>query len=152
MTGSSLSPQIKIAAKRQTQASGGLESAATVTRVRASTLSHYQNQNDKDHMPVDVLVDLTRDSGNPALLRYIAHACGYDLVPMGAGKFGSILKEVTEMNAAASDAVNVVAMAAEDRQITEEERAVIRDALNAARAEIDDVDNVVRHTAQDGDA
>lgn len=69
---------LKAAARRQTKASGGQEAASAITRVQHQTISRYGNpEHDQDHMPVDVVVDLTRDSGEPFLIREMARQCGF---------------------------------------------------------------------------
>lgn len=51
------------------------------TRVETSDLSKYADDNEpKRFVPVDVLVDVTRVSGNPVILRTVADLCGFDLV------------------------------------------------------------------------
>jgi hypothetical protein len=52
------------------------------TRVESSDLTKYGDDNEpKRYMPVDVLVDVTRITGNPALLRKLNELCGYEIVP-----------------------------------------------------------------------
>lgn len=75
--------QIKTWTRLLVEAAGGLEAAATVTRVRPSALqTYYSPQHPEAFAPADVLADLQAFTGDPLVTRYLAKLCGFDLVPI----------------------------------------------------------------------
>lgn len=61
---------LKAAVRRLLEAFGGQVQAAEATRVAQQALSRYASLNHPtDHMPVDVVMDLSRDSGSTAVIR-----------------------------------------------------------------------------------
>ncbi len=68
---------LKRATRRQIEASGGVEAAQEATRVNKASLGHYQNPLMPDlFMPIDVAVDLTKDSGQIFILQALAQLAG----------------------------------------------------------------------------
>ena len=71
--------------RRQVKACHGQESAASITRVGAKTLSDYGNAHTAKyadiHMPLDVLMDLTLDGGPVALIG-LCRMAGGAFVPL----------------------------------------------------------------------
>ena len=71
--------------RRQVKACHGQESAASITRVGAKTLSDYGNAHTAKyadiHMPLDVLMDLTLDGGPVALIG-LCRMAGCAFVPL----------------------------------------------------------------------
>lgn len=59
---------------------GGLEAAATRTRVGKSQLHEYGNPDKRDFIPIDVVADLEADVGEPIVSRALAHTAGFALV------------------------------------------------------------------------
>lgn len=60
---------------------GGAEQAATRTRVGATALYNYGNLNSPDNYPpIDVIMDLERDCGQPVVTRELANASGYLMI------------------------------------------------------------------------
>lgn len=82
---------------------------ALITRVDAPALSKYGSPTEQGHfMPVDVMVDLMRDTGSCDLLSTIAALVGMKLVPIdddggddvGFAEVGDMLRESGEANSA----------------------------------------------------
>lgn len=71
---------IKQATRRLVKACGGLESAATITRVGHSELARYYDPAEKLFMPIDIAADLETDCGKPMLTRALASLAGCELV------------------------------------------------------------------------
>lgn len=72
----------KAAVRRMVTMAGGVSAFEKVTRVNASTLSRYGAPDEVDyHIPFDIALDLTLDTGNPALLILFADKCGFDVSP-----------------------------------------------------------------------
>lgn len=73
---------LKSATRRQIKASGGLESAASVTRVEVSRLGQYQQPQHPSYMPIDVVTDLTTDSNETEILQTMAGIANCLLLPL----------------------------------------------------------------------
>lgn len=64
---------LKTATRRLIRAAGGVESAASVSRVQKSSLSDYQNPALPDHfMPIDIVLELERDTGTHPVTQALA--------------------------------------------------------------------------------
>lgn len=72
------------ATRRLVKAAGGLEAAASVTRVGKSTLGRYQDPGSGDWMPVDVVADLESESGQRFVTEALARQSGCLLLPLPA--------------------------------------------------------------------
>lgn len=80
---------LKTAMRALVQRVGGLEAAATVTRVRPSQLaSYYDPHQPQQLMPADVVADLEHVAGEPLVTAQLARLAGHMLLPMSPG-FGS---------------------------------------------------------------
>ena len=77
---------LKVRTKELWQAAGGVEAAASYTRVGRSQLSDASNRNLPCFLSVDALVDLedvTRDTpGWPVMTRHLAQRQGFILMPV----------------------------------------------------------------------
>jgi hypothetical protein len=62
---------LKAATRRLISDAGGVESSAQITRANKSSLGNYQCNNADQFLPVDALIDLTKDTGNRVLLDQI---------------------------------------------------------------------------------
>lgn len=81
------------------RAFGNQALAAEHTRVRQGALSDYGNTTNREtadsFMPVDVLLDLTKASGDFGLIKHIAELLDCLLVPLPRGVIGGALAERT---------------------------------------------------------
>jgi len=73
---------LKAAPRRQVKRSGGLESAASVTRVESSRLGQYQHPQHSRFVPIDVAADLVADSGSTEILQTLAGMANCVLLPL----------------------------------------------------------------------
>ncbi len=74
---------LKTAFKQVVVMLGGLEAAASCTRVAKSQLSEYGSvQADERHAPIDVVLDLERIAGEPLITAALARAQGCLLLPV----------------------------------------------------------------------
>lgn len=130
--------RLKSAVRRLLRGCGGQEEAAEVTRVGQQTLSRYGSlTHENDHMPVDVLMDLTIDGDDPVVIRSLCSLANGVFVPLP--RAGA---SVTNWPAAVGAAVKRGADAAEaicnalndDGQISREEISDLQipDKLSAA--------------------
>lgn len=74
---------LKAAFRAQMRACGGQEAAADVTRVGQPALSRYgAASHPNEHAPLDILLDLVRDTGNPVVLQRLCRLAGGAYVPL----------------------------------------------------------------------
>ena len=74
---------LKAATRHAVKMAGGCESASQVVGRSKSSLSNYGHKDKPDCIPVDVVLDLEQDIGEPAITRSLAKLQGYSLVPNG---------------------------------------------------------------------
>jgi hypothetical protein len=119
---------------------GGLDAAATYTRVGKSALARYYDHNCPDFMPLDVALDLmlaARCMGSDATVaRTLAELLGFQLVrPESGGALGDWLRHTCSLSAQAVQVANEVAIAASDGAITKDEaQSILPQITNVARA------------------
>ena len=75
--------QLCAATRRQVAASGGNEACTYVSGIdRHQTFSDYQNTEQTAMMPIDIMTELTRESGDVSVLRTLARLVGYEIVAL----------------------------------------------------------------------
>lgn len=104
--------------------------AAANTRVEQTTLSDYANTTNpakaEHFMPIDVMLDLMRASGDTSLLKHIADQVDCLLVPLPKGAAGGMLADRTGRSAKEFGDVMVrIGEALRDGQISEAEAVQI---------------------------
>lgn len=106
--------ELKAATRQLIRKAGGLESAATVTRVRAhQTLARYASPNHAETAPIDVIADLEADTGDAGVTRTLARLAGlvvFALPDAGADAvwargLGAAARETGEAIAAIGEAI-----------------------------------------------
>ncbi|WP_297842850.1 phage regulatory CII family protein [uncultured Roseibium sp.] len=131
---------LKAAARRLVRSGGGQTEAALATRVGQQHLSRYGSPNHpNEHMPIDVLMDLTIDTDDADVIRTLCRLANGVFVPLPRTS-----DAVTNWPAAVGKAVKRGADAAEaictalndDGQITPEEIADL-EILNKLSAAIE---------------
>ena len=107
---------IKAATRKLIKFNGGLEAAATSTRVQRASLQRYGSvDNMEQFIPVDVVADLEAESGRFVVTKALARAAGFFLVPMppasGDAKWvkhlGDLGKEAGEVISKLAEALTV---------------------------------------------
>ncbi|MFT8463158.1 phage regulatory CII family protein [Acetobacter persici] len=88
-------PGLKTATKQAVEHVGGIDAAATISRVGRTQFSDYSNRQRDGMVPVDVALDLDHCAEKPLILAAMAHALGYVLIPqhVGVGDFGHDMGE-----------------------------------------------------------
>lgn len=76
---------LKTATKASIAACGGLDAAATITRVGKTALSEYQNRNSASVVPVDIAADLDLCAEQPLILAALAQMQGYQIIALKVG-------------------------------------------------------------------
>lgn len=102
---------LKAATRRLVDRCGGQESAAMVTRVSHQSLSRYRlADRADDFIPVDVLLDLELDAGEPFVTRVLAQRLGWTMTKVAAAPTTATLHEALgHISKEAADVVAVVA-------------------------------------------
>lgn len=130
---------LKAAARSLIKSCGGLEAAATITRVGVTILSDYGNvEKSECFMPIDVAMDLQRETRCASVTEALAALCGGAFVPKGcdAGQAGGNLMTATaDIMAETSDVMNSVAAALQDGRLNNRERqAMVRQVQDIIHA------------------
>lgn len=119
---------------------GGLEAAASATRVGVSKLSEYQSRRMEDrHMPVDVVLDLEAIAGEPLVTAALARAAGYRLVRIEAGETGDVVSPVQAVTRDAGELAAQLMAAIADQEITADEADGLAALAQRMRGSLDDV-------------
>jgi hypothetical protein len=123
------------------RAFGNQALAAANTRVEQTTLSDYANTTNpakaEHFMPVDILIDLIRASGDTGLLKHIAEQVDCLLVPLPQGVAGGALAERTGRSAKEFGDVMVrIGEAVRDGAISEAEARIIAAEIREAMLEL----------------
>lgn len=128
---------LKTATRRLIAAAGGVESAATVTRVNKSALSEYQNPQSVTHfMPVDVAADLEADTGVHFVTEALVRMAGGYMVGLTAVKSRTLFgRQLAKIGREIGHVFDRSCSALEDGKITDAEArkltAEIDDAIRA---------------------
>lgn len=78
--------RIKTATQAAIRLVGGVEAAASCTRVGKTQISEYQNRNTALVVPVDVAIELDAYAQQPLILSAMATTAGYALLPIKLGE------------------------------------------------------------------
>lgn len=74
---------LKAALRAVLRAAGGQDVASDVTRVKQPQLSRYASPtHENEHAPLDVVLDLTLETGNTAVLQLLCRQAGGVFVPL----------------------------------------------------------------------
>jgi hypothetical protein len=129
---------LKTAYKRLLALVGGIDAAATVTRVARSVLYDYGVPQLADrHVPVDVLMDLERVAGTPVVTEALAGAQGYLLLPITVGE-GDVADALGRVSQSAGKTLSDGLQALRDG-LPDAERAVLT-------ADLVELNRIVSHT------
>ncbi len=101
---------LKATTRRLVDACGGQESAASITRVAHQSLSRYRlPERAEDFIPIDVLLDLELDAGEPFVTRALAARQGWTITRIeGAVTAGGLHEAVGQISKEAADVIIVV--------------------------------------------
>ena len=130
---------IKAAVRRALNLAGGGECFSHATRVDAPRLCRYASQNDPQHMPVDVVLELDREAGSPVIVGQLAALLGYQLVhsksdprPVDGALAARLARETSEVTITLIEALN-------DGAISPRERNVLLKEITEAQAALHDL-------------
>lgn len=122
--------ELKDATRRSLSLLGKLASFAAVTRVEVPVLSKYGSPSETTaFMPIDVALDLARDTGSLLIVETLAAMLGYRLVPLdgapaekiGIEDLGALMREGNDVEQKLTDALaDGVIDPAERRELRQE--------------------------------
>jgi hypothetical protein len=125
---------LKTAVKRLIVMLGGLDAAATSTRVQRSNLSEYGAVQLADrHMPIDVVLDLERLAGEPLITEALARAQGFALMPLSVGE-GDIADALARVSVDAGKTLADAMQAIRDGMPESERLQLVTDLTELTRA------------------
>ncbi|WP_421787952.1 phage regulatory CII family protein [Hyphobacterium sp.] len=110
---------LKIATRELISRCNGIESSALVDgcRVGKSNISRYQSKGDREiFIPIDVLLALELDCGDPVITKTLARLNGYEMfqLPDAVGSRGPIHKQLLKVFKESGDVFTQGAKALED--------------------------------------
>ncbi len=126
---------LKATVRRLLEMAGGVSSFEQVTRVKAPVLSKYGSPDDEKHMPLDVAMDLMRDTGSNGILSFMAAELGYKLVALDAQHHDGCLPSMSDVSRVISSSSSVVekyVQAAEDGVLSHAEKREVFSAIERA--------------------
>jgi hypothetical protein len=124
---------IKTAFKRLVVLAGGVDAAATITRVGRTILSDYGVPQLPDrHVPADVLLDLEMIAGAPLVTEALASAQGFILLPVNVGE-GDVAEALARVSQSAGKTLSDGLQALRDGLPDAERGVLIRDLTELSR-------------------
>lgn len=115
---------IKTATKQVVGAVGGIDAAASATRVGRSQIADYYNRNSPQVVPADVAVALDQCAEHPHILAAMAHAEGYTILPIRIGE-GDIAQNMQDIALGAGELMAETVRVLADGIVTEDERQAL---------------------------
>lgn len=120
---------IKTATKTAVGALGGIDAAASVSRVGRSTIADYYNRQCQQVIPLDIAVALDQCAQHPHLLSAMAHAEGYGLLPLQIGH-GDVAQDMENIATSAGELMAETVRALADGVVTNDERHALLERLH----------------------
>ncbi len=128
---------LKTAARVLIQRLGGIDAAATCTRVGRSNLAEYGSLHHPDrHMPVDVVADLEMIAGEPLVTAALARAAGFTLVPLALPAGGDAVLHLQRVARQSGTVLSSAVAALSDGTIDADEREALLAQLDDLRAAV----------------
>ncbi|RUT25989.1 hypothetical protein C0V97_09145 [Asaia sp. W19] len=119
---------LKTATQAAIRQLGGVEAAASCTRVGKTQISEYQNRNSAHVVPVDVALALDLYAQQPLILAAMASIEGCALLPIAFGE-GCAATAMGEVASSASGTMTAAIVALADGQIDRTEAADLSQRL-----------------------
>lgn len=141
---------IKTATKKAIQHLGGIDAAATISRVGRSQLSDYGNRNSPQVVPVDVALDLDTSAQEPLILAAMAHAEGFRLVPVKISGTGHIPKELAKFSKFSSEVLQEGIESLEDGRVDVAEARAVLEHVQPARQAMDRLESALHKIIAEG--
>ena len=138
---------LKATVRHVMELAGGPTGFAHVTRVEAAVLSKYATPSyDCHHMPIDIALDLMRDTGSNGIVSAMAAALGYKLVALDAAPEGGALptiSDISRLGRECQDVIDAISEALIDGHISaaDERRIGLPQCHDLLESEISAIDN-----------
>lgn len=128
---------LKSAVATLVKRAGGV-AAHTATRVSRGVLHSYADTDEKNakrHMPIDVVIDLEREVGDPIVIRYAAFVQGYLLVRMPVASNEPYQLVLARITSETGQLLSAGAMSMRDGRMTVTEAHLVKaEAMEVAAA------------------
>ncbi len=135
---------LKSAFRSALRLAGGGDAFSRSTRVSAAQLSRYGSPDHDWHAPIDVVLDLELDLGQPVVTAALAAAQGYRLVREGeAPAVSSAAGAAAALVGGSAEAFSAVHSALADGRISPRERADIAARMDLLRAQLRALDDAL---------
>ena len=125
--------ELRAALKLDIEALGGLEAAASCTRVGRSQLSDYTNSLADKFVPVDVVLDLESVGGNPRVASCLARALGFELAPVLPRDGSALADELVRIGRDVADLLTHAAHGLKGKELLELDRQAMIQSLDDLR-------------------
>ena len=122
---------VKAAVRIAVRNAGGIDAAASATRVNRSLVSQYQSNETERYIPADVILDIEFVAGEPTITAALARAQGYELRTIGHDAPMDVTVMMARIGREASRAFSTLAEAMGDGLLTAEERYRLAADLDA---------------------
>ena len=110
---------------------GGIDAAASCSRVGRSLWSDYASPHSDRFIPVDVVIDAEAIAGTPHVTAAMARALGYELVPLLARPRGELGDALARISTGVGALFATVAAAFSDGALSAAERDALARDLDA---------------------
>ncbi|MDR6182086.1 phage regulatory CII family protein [Asaia bogorensis] len=121
--------QIKTATQSVIRAIGGIDAAASFTRVGRSQLSDYQNRQCPCVIPADIAIEFDACAQQPIILSVMASQLGYTLLPIDLGE-GCAATSMAEVCSTVGATMSATMKALADGRIDQHEAIDLAHRLN----------------------
>ena len=116
---------------------GAQKAAAGKTRVDHVSLSNYGNRNHDQMMPIDVMADLMKASGDFELLEYLAGLFDKSVIDRPTGATGSVRACIAAYTKEATEAISVAVQGIQNGGFDGDVDAAIKEVEEALQAGAD---------------
>ena len=125
---------LKVATRLLIERVGGLEAAASCTRIGKSQLANCQSPHSDQYLPIDVVCRLEQIVGEPMVTKELARRSEHRLEPLGAVEPACAVRVVSAVAQEANDALQALSAGMVDGVLDDADRARIQgELLDVAR-------------------
>lgn len=140
---------LKTASRRLAGAAGGVEAAASITRVGKTAIGRYQDPHGADFMPLDVVADLEAATGRPFVTEALARLARSLLLPLPVTPDADWTRGLAQLGAEIGDVFRRAQEAlAGDGRIDAREAAALRDEVQGAMRALAGIEALLQASQQ----
>ena len=125
---------LKVKARLLIERVGGLEAAASCTRIGKSQLANCQSAHSDQYLPIDVVCRLEEIVGEPIVTKELARRAHYRMERLDDGKPGDAMKYVADVAKEMNDVLAAMATGMADGRLCADDMARLqRELLDVSR-------------------